>query len=144
MSYTSELVSDIAMLDVDFALKGLRCLNEDGPADSSADEAVLWAHFLCTYSRFVHLNTWTDHESIQRVNDEFIPEFERPQHSIEDLLRQTEEYGFDAEQVEKLGLYLDHIVARLNNLKANYCTGLDTAFDPGDEYPPVCGGPTLD
>ena len=144
MTYTSELVIDVAMLDIDLALKGLVCLNEDGPEDPSVDEVVRWAHFLCTYSRFVHLNTWTDHESIKRVKNEIIPEFERSQHNIQDLLNHTKDFSFNDEQLKKLELYLAHIIARLNNLKINYCMGHDTAFDPGAEYPPVYNNPTLD
>jgi hypothetical protein len=137
MEYKSELIADIAILDIDLALKGLISLNEDGPPeDSSTEEVMEWAHFLCTYSRFLHLNTWTDRESIKRVEKEFLPEFDKAISHIDTLLEQPERFGFDTDNCTKLNLYSAHISARSANLKKNYCSSLGTAFDPGTEYPP--------
>jgi hypothetical protein len=61
---------------------------------------------------------------------------------MDELLDRKEDFGFNDEQLAKLELYRAHIKARLNNLKNNYCLGLDTAFEPSSEYPPTNSDPT--
>lgn len=140
MVYTSELIVPVAAVNVDLAVSGLVSLNNEKPSDSSpSEEKIEWAHFLCTYTRFIHLRTWLDSEPIMKVQDAYVPQFHLADESIGELLERKKEFGFSRTQVEKLKRYRKNLNARKMNLENNYCQGKDSAFDPGTVHPQCIG-----
>ena len=129
-AYMSPLIVPIAAHDLDLAFEGLVSLLSSGPPeDGGCDEVREWAHFVCTYTRYVHLNTWADDESVERVEGEFLPEFLRASGFLVDLLEKRTCFRFSREECKKLKKYTANIVARHKNLRDNFCRGLDSAFD---------------
>jgi len=123
--YTSELITNVATNNIDLAIEGLICLNNSEPTNNSPNEKrIEWAHYLCTYARYVHLNTWADCEPIERVADEFVPELEKSERLIARLLERRKELRFTKSQIHKLKRYKKNVTMRKNKLVRNYCGGL--------------------
>lgn len=137
MSYMSDLMINVAISDIDIAIKGFSSLNANAPmnGDESNIGKLEWTFFLCTYSRFVHLNTWFGRESIVRVENEFIPQFEIAIASLSEFLDRRKEFGFTSHQCKKLKHYRNNMKARSDNLVDNYCNGFASVFKPDDVDP---------
>jgi len=135
MGYTSEIVTEVAMHDIEVAFSGLVFLNHGYASGATIDEIMEWAHHLCSYTRYVHLNTWSDLEPINRVRNDFLPEFENAELLLDELILSKDDLGLDAEKTKSLKRYRKNINARKRNLKNRYCMGLDSAFSPDAEEP---------
>jgi len=132
MVFTSPLIADVATCNVDLAIEGLADLIVSEPPDDCPREKLEWAHFLCTYTRYVHLNTWSDQEPIQRVREEFIPEFMKAEACIMRLIKQSKRFRFTAAQVKRLRRYKRNITKRKESLSINYLLeDCEPDFDPG-------------
>ncbi len=132
MIFTSPLIADVATCNVDLAIEGLADLIVSEPPDDCPGEKLEWAHFLCTYTRYVHLNTWSDHEPIPRVQEEFIPEFVKAEACITRLIKRSKEFRFTAAQVKRLRRFKRNIAKRKESLSINYLLGdSEPDSDPG-------------
>jgi len=135
MGYTSEIVVDVAMHDIDVAFSGLVFLNDGPPAESSREEIIEWAHHLCSYTRYVHLNVWTDRESVRRVKDVFLEEFDKAKRCLNELLIASKELGLSLEEKKSVEHYRGNVTARERNLRERYCRGLMSRFEPSTVVP---------
>ena len=129
MSYLSSLVTTIAVSDIDVAINGLKDLTdprgvyyphillhkakaavggEEGP------DPLKWAHYVCTYSRYVYLNVFKYRPSAKRVRNEVIPILENAKAAIGDLLQRCD---LGKEDESDLTHYIENISIRIENLK---------------------------
>ncbi len=131
MSYLSHLVTGIAINDIDVAAEGLKALVDpqgeyyplvlrSSTETAGGDGGVLpdpleWAHYLCTYSRYLYLNVSKYRCSVGRVQDEIIPMLEKAQELVADLKRKSD---FSKEDQADLGDYCANIGLRIKNLSS--------------------------
>ena len=126
MSYLSHLVTSIAISDIDVAEKGLRALIDpegeyyppvlrSGAVAGGDDqpEHLEWAHYLCTYSRYVYLNVWKYRCSVDRVRDNIIPILKNAKSLIERLAQECDLSKKDKMDLTKYG---ENIGLRIKNL----------------------------
>ena len=117
MVFTSPFVADVAAQNIDLAIEGLATLNGSEPPDDQARDKLEWAHFLCTYARYVYLNTCAGQESASRVQEEFIPELVRAEANIARLIERRQELGFTKRQVKSIRRFTENIGMRVEGLR---------------------------
>jgi hypothetical protein len=131
MSYLSHLVTSIAISDIDVAAEGLNALidpqgqyyppllrssNEtDSEGGGPLPDPLEWAHYVCTYSRYLYLNVSKYRCSVGRVQDEIIPLLEKARQLIVDLIEKAD---FDKEVETELSHYGENISLRIKNLRS--------------------------
>lgn len=127
---------EIAMENLNIAFKGFKALNEYTlPKKVTVQDKLRLTHYLCTYSRFVHVNIWQYRVSISEVKQVMIPEFRKARSRIRRILRCNGE--FTGLQTQKLKRYEHNVLGRERNLLDYYCKGLPSAFDFEIKDPPV-------
>lgn len=140
MSYLSHLVTSIAISDIDVAAKGLEVLIDpmseyypsvlrestgaaggDGepppdPEDGGSPPNPLeWAHYVCTYSRYLYLNVSKYRCSVGRVQDEIIPMLQKARELVADLKQKSD---FSKKDQADLDDYCKNIDLRIKNLSS--------------------------
>ncbi|MHC4890672.1 MAG: hypothetical protein ACYTEO_14540 [Planctomycetota bacterium] len=140
LDYTSRRIIKLARRDIDFALLGLMVLNKTRPSKNwPAAKKVLLAHWLCTYSRYVHLNTWIFRISVNRVIMTVIPELMKSKLFVQRILKGG---GLTKKQTAKLRRYKVNIFARIEDLRASYCCGLSPKYVLGVRDPKKSPSPS--
>ena len=126
MSYLSHLVTSIAISDIDVAEKGMRALIDPegeyyppglrsgaGAGGDEPPDPLEWAHYLCTYSRYLYLNVWKYRCSVDRVRDNIIPILKNAKALI---ARLVQEYDLSKKDKSDLAKYEENISLRIKNL----------------------------
>lgn len=116
MVFVSPFVASVAAKNIDLAIEGLAALNGSEPPDDKPSEKLTWAHFLCTYARYVYLNSCAGQESTRRIHEEFIPEFEKAEACIARLVDRRKGLGFTKPQFREISKFKENIAMRIRGL----------------------------
>ncbi|MFC1635020.1 hypothetical protein ACFL5Z_09270 [Planctomycetota bacterium] len=131
--YTSRHVIRFARKDIDTAITGLSVLNKTKINKNSPTTAKMQlAHYLCSYSRYVHVNAWRFRISINRVKKTIRNELEKAEQKIRKML---ESGKLAKAQKQKLSHYARNIAARKKNLLDNFCTGRPSEYEIHIRHP---------
>ena len=123
--FRSKVVLRRARANVDLAIACLRAAVASKLSKSASVEAkMLFCHYLCTYSRYVHLCVWVFRVPVNRVSQEVIPLLVKCLTYLR-LIAKSEE--LTNKQSKKLGDYANHVEARVDDLKVRCLKGVPSS-----------------
>lgn len=129
MNFVDDPMLIIAVLDLGVAIECLRSLLKI----PRRERGVGWAHEVCTYSRYIHINIWSDRPSINYVKNEILDKL------LKNATSQTEVLGkldrFNEVERNEIMHFNQNDKLRVKNLEENFLNGLPSDFDPAEEEP---------
>ena len=91
---------------------------------------MVWAHDLCTCSRFVHVNVWRFCPEPRVVEREIIPLLKQSQKELSALRARRDLREGEKKKISEYGA---NARLRLRNIEQNYVRGKRSAFLPTDK-----------
>jgi len=129
MNFLDDPMLFIAVLDLGVAVECLRSLLDVPPAE----RGVSWAHEVCTYSRYIHINVWTERPSIRYVRKEIVGKLlNKAAREVEVLATLNR---FNEVERSEIQHFHKNISLRVENIKNNFLSGRPSDFDPAEEEP---------
>ena len=129
MQYVSSFMASLAIDDLDVAVEELRHLLEIPPNE----RGIGWLHEVCIYSRFVHINVWSDRPPVEEVRKEIIDELlTKAEIAVCQLINSERLPSFEKPDARS---FHENIQLRIQNLENNYLKLLPSDFDPAEEEP---------
>lgn len=96
--------------------------------ESKERRNLKWAHRVCTFSRFIHIDVWRFCPGHEHTINKIIPLLRKAQ---EECLTLLDSQQLREDEKKEVTHYIKNVKDRIRNLEENYLQGKHSAFRPG-------------